>query len=208
MKRFPFTPGILAAAVVAASMTMTPLQSVSAQNAGMDKKRMAEQMLTSWPQASQMAAKMMMEQYGPPAETTESMLIWNKTGPWKRTIIYNYEVQHNFPGPHTDVMQQFIDYRVPPDMVDELAEFDGSVVVNRTNGEISARCDLEAANFLALNLAHQVATGKLSVEAARKMYGEQITAKKAGQPAPLTERLDFTVPSGGTADPDKPLGGM
>ncbi len=203
-----------AAAFVAMSMAITP--AAFAQNSAgmesmpmtrMDSKSM-EHMIASWPQASQMAAHMAMEKYGPPAETTASMLIWNKSGQWKRTVVYNYEVSHDFPMHHTDVMQQFIDYRVSPDMVEALAKFDGSVVVNRTNGEISARCDALGANILAINLANQIVTGKMSVAEARKTYGEQIMAMKAGRPAPMTEQLNFTVPMGGTADPDKPLHAM
>ena len=36
------------------------------------------------------------------------------------------------------------------------------------------------------------------------MYGEQIMMMKAGKPAPYTEKLMFTPPMGGTADPDHP----
>jgi hypothetical protein len=53
-----------------------------------------------------------------------------------------------------------IDYRVPPEKFTELAIFDGSVIVERTADEVSARCHDEQANFLAglviraLPLAH------------------------------------------------------
>ena len=40
-------------------------------------------------------------------------------------------------------------------MFDELAAFDGAVIVERTKGEMSARCDREAANVLALNLVSE-----------------------------------------------------
>jgi hypothetical protein len=30
-------------------------------------------------------------------------------------VLYRDEVPHNFPKPHTDVLEQFIDYRVPVD---------------------------------------------------------------------------------------------
>ncbi len=66
-------------------------------------------------------------------------------------------------------------------MYDDLAMYDGSVVLERTSGEISARCDKEGANFLALNLAHDIVTGKRSVQDARKMYGEQAIAMMAGR---------------------------
>ncbi len=129
---------------------------------------------------------------------------WGKTGPWKRTIVYAQEFPHEFPAHHTDVMQQFIDYKAPAAMYDELAMYDGSVVLERTSGEISARCDKEGANFLALNLAQDIVAGKRSVQDARKMYGEQAKAMKAGQAAPYTARLLF-MPMAGTADPDQPL---
>ncbi len=46
------------------------------------------------------------------------------------------------------------------DKYEDLAMFDGSVIVERTKDEISARCDKEEMNLLALNLANDVAAGK------------------------------------------------
>lgn len=169
----------------------------------MDKMQM-EKMMSGWPAASKEAVTFMTGKYGPPEAMSNSMAVWGKTGPWKRTIVYAQEFPHEFPAHHTDVMQQFIDYKAPPAMYDELAMYDGSVVLERTSGEISARCDKEGANFLALNLAHELATGKRSVQEARKMYGEQIVAMKAKRPAPYTEKLVFQ-PASDTADPDKSL---
>ena len=162
------------------------------------------QMMRDWHPAAQEAVRMMTQKYGPPMEMTATMAMWGKTGPWKRTIVSSQAVQHAFPMPHPDVMEQVVDYRVPPEMFDELAMYDGSVIVERTKGELSARCDKEAANLLALNLAHEIVTGKQTVEGARKMYGEQIMAMKAGRPAPYTERLMFE-PMPNAADPDQPL---
>ena len=69
---------------------------------------------------------------------------------------------------------------------------------------MSARCDKEGANFLALNLADEIARGRRTVEDARRMYAEQIMAMKAGRPAPYTERLLFTPMRGSSMDPDRP----
>jgi hypothetical protein len=102
------------------------------------------------------------------------MLLWHKNGPWKRTIVNKEEVDHDFPMPHKDVMEQFVNYKVPPEKFDELAKYDGSVIVERTKGELSARCDKEEANFLALNLANDIIQGKKSVDEAREFYGESI----------------------------------
>jgi hypothetical protein len=63
--------------------------------------------------------------------------------------------------------------------------------VERTRGEIGARCDREEANILALNLADEIATGKRSVEEARKLYGEQVVALAKGKQASYTKELNF-----------------
>ncbi len=197
-----------AAALLALGMMAEPAQSQGNQDKTQmekpDQMRM-EQMMGGWPKASKEAAMFMTKKYGPPAAMSKDMMAWGKTGPWKRTIVYAQEYPHEFPAHHTDVMQQFIDYKAPADMYDELAMYDGSVVLERTSGEISARCDKEGANFLALNLAHDIVTGKRKVEDARKMYGEQVMAMKAKQPAPYTEKLLFQAQAGGTADPDRAL---
>ena len=161
--------------------------------------------MRGWPAASVEAVTFMTNKYGPPMAMTAELAIWGKTGAWKRTVVYAREVPHEFPMHHTDVMQQWIDYKAPVEMYDELAMYDGSVVVERTAGEMSARCDREGANFLAINLAHEIVTGKRTVDAARMMYGEQIMAMKAKRRAPYTEKLLFPVPTGGTGDQDRPL---
>ncbi len=77
---------------------------------------------------------------------------------------------HNFPAPRSGSVESFIDYRVPPNKFTPLAEFDGSVIVERTAGEVSARCHDEQANFLALNLMHDILTGARTVQEARDYY--------------------------------------
>ncbi len=163
-----------------------------------------EEMMRDWPKASQEAAAFLNDKYGPPAAVGHDLMVWEKTGPWKRTVVYRTEHPHEFPAHHTDVMQQWIDYKAVPGKYNDLADYDGSVVLERTAGEISARCDKEGANFLALNLANEIITGKRSVRDARKMYGEQIIAMKAKQPAPYTEKLLFS-PMSATEDPDHPV---
>ena len=163
-----------------------------------------EKMVSGWPKASREAITFLTDKYGPPAAVTADMVVWGKAGPWKRSVVYRTEVAHKFPMPHTDVMQQWLDYKVPASKYDELAMYDGSVVLERTSGEMSARCDKEAANFLAVNLAHEVATGMRSVEDARKKYGEQIMAMMAKRPAPYTEKVMFST-SSSTVDADRPL---
>ena len=164
--------------------------------------------LSDWPQASQDAAQHMMDTYGEPAEVTETMLIWGPTGPWKKTIIYKEATTHMFPVEHPDVMQQWIDMDVPPDFFDDLAHYDGSVVVNRTEAEISARCDKEAANFLAINLAHDIVNEVRTVEEARQFYAETMGAVMNGEAPPdpaYLEGFTFEVAQEDLSNPDESL---
>jgi len=159
--------------------------------------------IENWPAMSKKSANQTIDQYGPPNEAIASRLIWYNNGPWKRTIVYRDEVPHNFPQPHSDVIENFIDYQVPPDLFSELARFDGSVIVERTKGEVSARCDMEAANILALNMMHQIVTGRLTAQQAREVYSEQTAAFVMNRPAPYAEKLQFQLPGGNTRDSDQ-----
>ena len=192
------------AVMLAAALVCSAGKTAAAQGMGRMNRAQMVKMLTGWPQASRDAAMYMMDKYGPPASRSSDMIAWGRTGPWKRTVVYRMEHPHNFPGPHTDVMQLWIDYKAPPEMYTTLAQYDGSVVLERTAGEMSARCDKEGANFLALNLANEIVSGRRTVADARKMYGEQIMAMKAHRPAPYTEKFLFAPPMGGTGDTDHP----
>ena len=160
--------------------------------------------ISGWPKASQMAAKMMIEKYGKPNESTSHMLIWYNNGPWKRTTIYDAESKHIFPVNHSDVMEQVIDFKVPASKFSALAAYDGSVTVRRTDGELSAKCDKEGANFLAINLAHDVFTGKKTVAAARIFYANAIREfALQNKMSPYMESFQFPASKGATNDTDK-----
>jgi hypothetical protein len=111
-------------------------------------------------------------------------------------------VSHNWPAPHSDFLTQAIDYRVPPEMTHLITMFDGSIVVDRTRGEVAARCDSEAANVLGLNMVHEIVTGKRTVEDAREISTQNTVAYNLGRAAPYAERLLFEVPEDGTQDLD------
>ncbi len=166
----------------------------------------AEELTRGWPEASRKAIKHMTDTYGPPATVGAGMAIWGETGPWKRTVVFDKEVPHHFPMVHPDVMQQWVNYEAPVDKYDDLARYDGSVVMERTTGEMSARCDKEPANFLAINLAHDVATGKRTVEDARMEYGKQVKELMAGNKSEYTSGIMFAPTATGAAGfKDEPL---
>lgn len=162
-------------------------------------------LMEGWPDESREAAQLVIDQYGPPDESTDTQLIWRKPGPWKRIVASRAFYTHNFPAPHNDSVESVIDYRVPPDKVTALAQFDGSVIVERTAGEVSARCHDEQANFLALNLMHDIVTNARTVDEARAYYAKEFADYRRKKPTPYMEKLHFSSGQGDTADPDTRL---
>ena len=192
------------------SMNSTPLSNGSDamgdNKMSMDRKmRMPD--LGSWPEASQMAVKEITGKYGRPDGITEDELIWRNKGNWKKICISKMETKHSFPIEHTDMMQQTISYDVPEDKMDDLGKFDGSVTFDRTQGTMSARCDKEGNNMLALNLANDIITGKKTVEQARTAYGDIVKQKMNGGNPEYMQKLTFS-PQPNAADPDKNTTGL
>src|SRR4051794_15906246 len=167
--------------------------------------RRADQIIDDWPHAPRNVARQMVEKYGPPNEATPTRLFWYRKDPWKRIEVSADPVVHHWPAPHEDFFTQVIDYRVPPEMTHLIAMFDGSILVDRTRGEVWARCDSEAANVLGLNMVHEIVTGKRTVDEARETSSQQTVAYNLARSAPYAERLLFEVSRGGTEDLDKPM---
>ena len=159
--------------------------------------------IEKWPEESREAAQLVIDKYGDPDEATESQLTWHEVGPWKRMVATRTFFQHEFPAPHIDAVESFLDYRVPPEKFDDLAEFDGSVIVERTAGEVSARCHDEEANLLALNLMHDIVTGTKTSDEARAYYAKEFLDYRRKRPTPYMQKLHFTPDNGGAADPDE-----
>lgn len=164
-----------------------------------------ERIIEDWPESQRNVARQMLDKYGPPNEVTPTKLFWYRNAPWKRTELSRDVVAHNWPSPHSDFLTQVIDYRVPPEMTHLIAMFDGSILVDRTRGEVSARCDSEAANVLGLNMVHEIVTGRRTVKEARQTSTENTVAYNLGRNAPYAERLLFDVPRGGTEDLDESM---
>lgn len=155
----------------------------------------------SWPESSQAAISSLTAKYGLPSSVSEDMVVWTTSAPFKRSVVMKEEVNHQFPIQHSDVLMQSVDYRVPLDKVTALSKFDGSLIVDRTKGELSARNDKEEMNILALNLADKIVRGEMTVEQARREYSKNAEAFAAGTTSQLISSLNFTS-QGNTSDPD------
>ena len=157
-----------------------------------------------WPEAAKAAAADMLRKYGPPQEATDRLLIWRDNGPWKRTVVHRNGADHAFATPHKDVLEQVVEYKVPLNFFNALAVYNGSVLADRTRGELTAHCDRETTNFLALNLAHDIIRGRLTAEQAREAHTSALQELMAGKSPDYTQKLMIGSPQGELADPDTP----
>jgi hypothetical protein len=149
-----------------------------------------------WPDASRAVAKDLMRTYGAPEDAAAGMLLWGARGPFKRMTVFKDPVPHNFPQPHADVVEQVVDAKIPAGKVGELAMFSGSLLVDRTKGELAARCADEQTNMLLLNLAMDVVNGAKTADQARQALA--VAAAAGEYPA----KLAFDPPQGDQGDPD------
>jgi hypothetical protein len=164
-----------------------------------------QQVIANWSPAAREAAKQMADRYGTPQEITANRLVWHDNRPWKTTTVINEDVPHNFPAPHADVLEQSLAIGVPVEKFTALAQFDGSITVGRTTGELTARCGTEESNYIALNLANDVINGKLTVPQARQRLVELTQAVQNGEQPAYAGGIQFSLPvSSRTGDADGP----
>lgn len=167
-----------------------------------DQSKVAS-IVAQWPQAAKTAATETIGKYGPPQDAADTLLVWRDNKPWKRTVVHKAEVQHDFPTPHKDVLEQTVNYKVPLNFFGPLATYNGSLLLDRTRGEMSARAQSEGENFLMINLAHEIIRGKRTVEDARKFHTETMQKLAAGQPSDYTHKLLVDAEQqGDMSDPD------
>jgi hypothetical protein len=95
-----------------------------------------------------------------------------------------------------------IDYAGPADRADDLLAYNGSLLIDRTRGELASRADSEATNFLAINLANEILRGARTPEEARLVHAQAV--QQAQHPQYKYSFL-FPVARVTQADPDQPL---
>lgn len=176
--------------------TVQPMAGASAQSLN---RSAVDKITAGWATRPRLGANTMIAKYGLPQEATAQQLIWRNAGPFKRIAVMNLETPHDFPLPHVDFMEHTIEYNVPQSKVGDLIAFDASSTINRTVGELSARCDLEGHNVLTLNLDHDIVLGKMTVAAARKAFGDIVNEDVAGKHPPYVEALQFKPAAEGSA---------
>lgn len=160
--------------------------------------------LAGWPLAVRKLAGELIVHYGKPREATARRLAWFDNAPWKRTVLYRTGVKHNFPLPHEDLLEQTVSYRVPIAKIAALVKYNGSLVVDRTRGELSAHCNSEMQNRIVLNLADDIVTGQRSVDEALGYHAQIIRGMQDHVSESYALKLKFKIlPSSATEDPGK-----
>ncbi len=202
-----------AACLLAASFVAIGTAASSAQDqaSGQSQPPMAsvdraavDKLIAGWPERPRLGAAQMMAKYGPPQEITAERIIWHDQGPFKRITITRKEDPHDFPMPHMDFMEHTINYDVPAGAADVLTAYDGSCTIDRTKGEMSARCDLEGHNILTLNLAHDILMEKVDYKEAREQFGENVVEDLMGNKPEYVTKLQFEPPTEPAAFADEP----
>lgn len=130
----------------------------------------AVEVIQDWPEVSREVATEMMQKYGEPEGVAEDHIYWSDKENFHEISVHKDAVEHNFPYRHMDVVKHTVYMRVPTDKLDELSEFNGSLSVNRTRGTVSAFCDSEQHNVLALNLAADIINNQKTTQEARQTF--------------------------------------
>lgn len=160
--------------------------------------------LVGWPKMSLAVAADLITKYGLPQESNSRQLTWYDNGPFKRTVLHREEAQHNFPYPHKDILEQTVNYKVPPAKVADLVKYDGSLLIDRTRGELTVHCNNEPSNILTLNIADDIVKGERTVEQALAYHAQVVRGVQIGEPETYPSKLRFksSQAASETADPD------
>jgi hypothetical protein len=138
-----------------------------------------------WPATPRLAARLMVEKYGPPQRMTPARLEWEARWPWKRISVDAARPSRP--------LEQVVDYYVPNSQLVALSRYPHGLIVYADRGELAARSDQEQLNRLTLNLANDIATGKRTPEQASRFYSTAVELSAAGKSSAYLERLLFEV---------------
>lgn len=172
------------AALLLAACATDPVHLTEGQRA---RREAANKGLSDWQNVS---STMMVEKYGPPDRMETMRLVWENRGPWKRIEVWD-ELGFLENDRASSNLEQTIAYPVPADKREALESFSRGLHVSADGAELSSRSTGEDRNFLALNLADEIAKGLLSPQDARAVYLRTIQLSEAGKSSPSMQHLLF-----------------
>ena len=199
---------LLAPAVTAApsgSVSLAGIQPIAGsggmetENPPLDQTR--DSIIQQWPERSRMIVRAITEKYGIPNRINLLEVVWYNNGPWRRTVVHRNSWSGFLGVRDNDYLEQTIGYRVPDDKVSDIKRFGKRIDVDKNYGELSSRAETESMNFLALNLAGEIAAGKWSAKGARDFYSKTEEFSKSGKTSPYLEGFVFPIGSDKAAAP-------
>lgn len=140
--------------------------------------------IKSWFDRPRIITQVLMERYGPPNVLAPGVATWYEKGPWKRITVHG-------DSPDT-FLEQTVGYWVPPDAAPALREFGHGLRFDAAKEELSATSGDEALNYLALNLANEIASAKRSAAEAGDIYERTAKLAASGKSSPYLDGLLFT----------------
>lgn len=138
--------------------------------------------IRDWPEESRRPASWIIHVHHEPDQVSETELVWEAIDPWHRIIATREFEERPWPVPHTASVRSVIRYDVPRDRTAAVESLDLALEVDRSGGLVEVVGPDLRTNLLAFNLMHDVVTGALQPDEARRRYADITTATPNGHP--------------------------
>lgn len=145
--------------------------------------RRVEAHTAGWDNGPRLAARLMMERYGSPDRLSPGAVTWTGRGPWKRIVVRD--------GASGRFLEQTVAYWVPLSAIAPLSEFGRGVRADYPADELTAASGDEALNRLALNTAHDIASGRRDAKDAAEFYDRTVRLAASGKGSVYLTNLLF-----------------
>jgi hypothetical protein len=139
--------------------------------------------ITTWFEGPRLMTELMMERYGPPDDLTPGVATWYERGRWKRITVRG-QARESY-------LEQTVGYRPRTEAIAPLNEFDHGVRLDPAREELTAASNQESLNYLALNVADEVATGRRSSKDAQEFFAKTAKLATSGRSSEYLEKLLF-----------------
>lgn len=185
--------GLLGLCALGASAADQGMNDTSAQTQAAASVKDVQAMIKNWPAHSRTEARLLIAKYGAPTSYDKDSIVWENNNPWAKTVIYR-KAPGSFAMYHgRDVLEQTIPYNVPSDKVADLKKFDDLLSFDKATGQLSSRSQSENVNYLALNLADEIVTGKRTPDEAKDFYNKTMKLSRAGKSSAYMSGFLFSV---------------
>lgn len=140
--------------------------------------------IAGWDNRPRSAVQVMMERYGSPDRLVPGAVTWLGRGPWKRIVVRD--------SPSGRFLEQTVAYWVPLAAIPPLSEFGRGVRADYSADELTASSEDEELNRLALNTAHDIASGRRDAKDAGEFYDRTARLAASGKGSVYLTNLLFT----------------